>query len=134
MATILKDGSKLPLILIAKGEHIVSEDHWFGRGHNIIGEPPHSGPETIEDSYSKEKFFPSYFTDRSPKGWTNQNTFNHYLNFLRYQIPLFTGTQIQDPCNTIFMFADSYKVHHSEHSQAIANAFYKNYRNSTRNH
>ena len=108
MATILKDGSKLPLILIAKGEHIVSEDHWFGRGHNIIGEPPHSGPETIQDPYSKEMFFPSYFTDRSPKGWTNQNTFNHYLNSLRTQIPLLTGTKIQDSCNTIFFIDGPY--------------------------
>ena len=108
MATILKDGSKLPLLLIAKGEHFVSEDHWFGGGHNIIGEPPHSGPETIQDPYSKEMFFPSYFTDRSPKGWTNQNTFNHYLNSLRTQIPLLTGTKIQDSCNTIFFIDGPY--------------------------
>lgn len=81
----------MPLICIAKGEKLESEEKWFVAGKNSNGECSELEIEKLsnpdEPNNQAKCFIPTYFTDRSPKGWTNQQTWNNYLHFHRRNIP-----------------------------------------------
>ena len=118
LASIRKDGQKLPLLLIARGKTLVAERNWFGEGHHIL-EPNTSEPVSnplYEVHYlgleRQPTFIPDALTDHSPKGWMNRDVMFHYLDWLREMIPPLEGTHLFDWENTIILFADAYKVHH----------------------
>jgi hypothetical protein len=72
----------------------------------------HNGPRRL--------FVPTYQTDHSEKGWVNKYIWPRYLRFLRNQIPCKEGTELNDPVNTIYLFADAYRTHHSTELVAYA--------------
>ena len=125
IGTILKSGKKLPLVCIVRGKTLTEESHWFGEGHHIEGEERKFQPGTHPlDSLShngpRRLFVPTYQTDHSEKGWVNKYIWPRYLRFLRNQIPCKEGTELNDPVNTIYLFADAYRTHHSTELVAYA--------------
>lgn len=123
LATILLSGRKLPLVFIAKGKQI-AEGKWFGYKRHItdanINFTPLPNPlyKRYTGSLGNNEFYiPQSRTDFSASGWTCETTWENYLHFLRREIPPIYNDEIRDK---IFLFADSFPAHHSEHAKMVA--------------
>jgi len=110
LATISLGGQKFPLIHIAKGKTKRVENSWFGPGKSISTQ----SPETVSQDQS-------CFSDHSESGWTNHDTWVHYLELVRTNyVPVIEGTDLMDEVNRIYLISDSYSVHNN--SKAVEKA------------
>jgi len=124
LAVIRSDGGKLPLLHIASGSSLRCEANWFGPGRHVQCQGPN---QPIPNPLQHQRGFctaatilQNSKTDHSPKGWTDQTVWDHLLELVRINIPLLDHTELQDPRNKIYLFADAYPVHHSDASKAHA--------------
>ena len=93
LATIAANGTRFPLVLVAKGKNYKVEKNWFGGGRSLSS-PGILQKDLMQNPYygipnscrsTQEKVNLKSFTDCSIKVWADRAAWQNYLYALRYK-------------------------------------------------